>query len=191
MIIILEIVSGIVALITTIFVILIGLNVLHSKSDIGETLFTDEQKIKVYYYRLFMISFILFIEAICILTICSIAMGNEDTFTNSEIIITILFLAVAVFFLSIFSMGRIARWYQNIFVKHHYKFRFTLSNGDQLYIIRMLNSEVCICSKDPYAGFKKNSKKTFLVPIQSIMEQPLIKIKFPMPKQSVFQNFYK
>lgn len=184
------IISGTLALLTLVFGALISLNVLHEKSDVGQVFFTDEQRVKVYFYRLFMLSFILFIESFLIFIIVAILSGNNQAATDPETLGTALALGIGVFLLSILSLGRIIKWYQNIFIKRHYKFRITLPSGEYVYIIRMLNSEICICSKDPDAGFKENTKKTFLVPVQNITEKPLVKISFPKPKQTWIQKIF-
>lgn len=185
------VISGTLAILTLVFGALISLNVLHEKSDVGQVFFTDEQRAKVYFYRLFMLSFFLFIESFALFILIAVLGGNNQAATEPTTLGTGLALGTGVFLLSILSLGRIIKWYQNIFVKRHFKFRITLPNGEYVYIIRMLNSEICICSKDPDAGFKENSKKTFLVPVQNIMEKPLIKISFPKPKQSMKQKIFE
>lgn len=185
------VISGTIAILTLVFGALISFNVLHEKSDVGQVFFTDEQRTKVYLYRLFMLSFFLFVESFAIFIVIAVLRGNNKAATDPTTLGTALALGIGVFLLSIFSLGRIIKWYQNIFVKRHFKFRHTLPNGEYVYIIQMLNSEICICSKDPNAGFKENSKKTFLVPLQNMMEKPLIKISFPKPKLTWKQKIFE
>lgn len=183
MLIILGIVSGIIALLVTVFGLTINLNSLNSKTDIGEVLLTDEQKLKVYYYRKFMLSLILAFEAFCIFTFVALLLDAGQTELTSKIIGSALATAFGVFLLCLASLDKLAQLYQNFFIKDHYKFRVTLSGIGDVFIIRMLNAETCICSKDPNAGFKENSKRIYLIPIQDIMREPLLKTKHPkLPK---------
>lgn len=184
------VISGILAILTLIFSALISLNVLHEKSDIGQTLFTDEQKMKVYYYRLFVLSFLLFIEVFVIYIIISLISGNKEAITDPNTLTTALAISFSFFILSLLSLGRIIKWYQNFFIKKHSKFRITLPDGVEVYIIRMLNSDICICSKDHDAGFKEDTKRTYLVPVENILEKPLRKISFPKPKQTWIQKIF-
>lgn len=184
------IISGTLAILTVIFGALISLNVLHEKSDVGQVFFTDEQRVKVYYYRLFILSLLLFIETFVIFIIIAIVRGNSHAVTDSTTLGTALVAATGLFLLSLLSLGRIIKWYQNFCVKRHYKFKVTLPVIGEVYIIRMFNKDICICSKDPNADFKENTKKTYLIPIESIMNQPIIKISFPKPNQSSFQKIF-
>ena len=58
----------------------IGINVLNEKSEIGQVFLTDEQKTKVYFYNLFMLSLILgTLSALIYLTI-HLDMSNDKSY---------------------------------------------------------------------------------------------------------------
>lgn len=168
----------------------IGINVLNEKSEIGQVFLTDEQKTKVYFYNLFMLSLILGTLSALIYLMIHLDMSNDKSVFNSEELSLAVALAIGVFLFCIISLGRLAKLVNNFFVKYHYKFKVNLPGIGDAYILRMLNTEVCICSKNPSSEFKVSSKKYYLVSVNSIMERPLSKIKLRKPKQSVFQKLF-
>ena len=109
---------------------------------------------------------------------------------NSEELSSAVAIAIGVFLFCFTSLGRSAKLVNNFFVKYHYKFKVNLPDVGDAYILRMLNTEVCICSKDPSAEFKVSGKKYYLVSVNSIMQRPMSKIKLRKPKQSVLQKFF-
>lgn len=62
-----------------------------------------------------------------------------------------------------------------LFIKHHYKYKVTLNNFGEFYILRMMNHEICICSKDPSADLERNDVKSVLVKVDVLILKPLTK----------------
>ncbi|MGM0897911.1 MAG: hypothetical protein ACQEV0_08425 [Bacillota bacterium] len=184
------ILSVIIAIFTLVFGIFVSVNALDKKTDISQALFTDEQKMKVHYYRLFMLSSLISLEAFVIPILFLIKSGDFKTMTDPSTLVSLLFFSLTIFVLCLLSLGRIAKWFQNFFVTKHFKYQITLSNRKKVYIIRMLNPEICICSEDPNAGFSKNIDDTYLVPIDRIIEKLLIRKEFPKPTKTFIQKFF-
>lgn len=71
--------------------------------------------------------------------------------------------ALVIFICCLISLGTIEKVVQNFFIKHHFKYKVTINNFGDVYILRMMNQEICICSKDPNAFFVNNHKRQYLL----------------------------
>ncbi|RLJ89916.1 hypothetical protein [Planococcus citreus] len=188
---------GFVPVIILVLASIINLIVLNSKNEVGRAFLTDEQKTKVYYFNLVMFSFVISIAFFSFFISYQDTKLNGEAISKPEILAQGISLALFIFIIFLFMSGRVAKWFQNYRVKYHYKYKVDIPNIGTVYIIRMLNKEVCICSEDPNFEFRgskdkrKRKKKTFLIPFSEILRQPLIKEKITKVKQTNFEKFFE
>ncbi|MDQ0427695.1 NhaP-type Na+/H+ and K+/H+ antiporter [Planomicrobium stackebrandtii] len=144
---------------------------------------------KVYYYRLSMLSFIIFIEAFCIIMLFS---GIENEVIDFNYVVAVFILSLLIALVSFLLVGKIIKVVQNFRIKSHYKFQIVLPevDSDNLYIIRMYNKDICICSKDPNSEINEESEKTYLIPLEDIMKKELTKTTWPLPEMNLLQKIF-
>lgn len=175
--------AGLSLIIATIF----RFHTLGSKSDIGRIFLTDEQKLKAYFYNLFILSILIaFLSGIfCVL------IQNKDIGENpSEVFGMAAAIVIVVFIVCFLSIGTIVKWIHNFLIKEYFKFQINLPEIGDVYIIRMLNKEVCICSNDSSIESDTPDKNSYLVSMDSIIHQPITKRKFTKPKKTVIQKIF-
>lgn len=192
-----QLLVGFVPVIIIILASIINLIALNSKTEVGRAFLTDEQKTKVYYFNLVMFSFVISIAFLSFFISYQDTKLDGEATTNSEILAQGLLIALFIFIVLLFMLGRVAKWHQNYRVKYHYKYKVDIPDIGTVYIIRMLNKDVCICSEDPNFEFrgskdkKRRKKKTFLIPFDDILKQPLVKVKVTKSKQTNFEKFFE
>lgn len=182
---------GSFGILSIILSLVFNLNVLNSKPLISQAFFTDEQKLKVYLYNLIMFSIILaFIGVVLFMTLKNSGINNQSEL-DAEILVQGLGIAIITFLISVFIVGHLARWFQNFRMKYHYKFRVDIPSVGPVYVISMLDKEVCICSKDPNLGYRgsKSTKSSYLIAKEDIMRLPLTITKQTKPKKTKLEKF--
>lgn len=192
----LQLFIGFVPVIILILASVINLVVLSSKTEVGRAFFTDEQKAKVYYFNLVIFSFIISIMFLSLFISYQDLNHNGEATTNPEILTQGISISLLIFIILLFILGRVAKWFQNYRIKYHYKYKVDIPDIGTVYIIRMLNKDVCICSEDPNFEYreskdKRRKKNTFLIPFDEILKQPLIKEKITKVKQTNFEKFFE
>jgi hypothetical protein len=180
---------SITAFISTITVV-IGLFVsgkaMLSKSELEQVFLTHEQKIKMYYYKLFGLSSLIAIFGGYLYLLWNLTINKNTTETvNWGFVIGLSFV---VFICCLISLGTVIQIFQNIIIKHHYKYKVSLDNIGDVYILRMMDKDICICSKDPNADFLTNNVESILIKLDDLIQKPLIKEKLEIPKMSFWQK---
>lgn len=175
------------SIITIVFGIILGGNVLNSKSDLEQTFLLQEQKIKMYYYNLFYLSGILAFIGVAFYTICREIIERHY---KLEILDwkNAISLGALIFICCLFSLGSIIRLIQNFLISHHFKYKVNLVDIGEVYILKMMNQETCICSKDPNAYFRSDNQEFILINLDNIKQQPLTRWEIKKPKQSFLKK---
>jgi hypothetical protein len=180
--------SYVIPLIITISGALIPVNALNSKSNLGKTFFTDEQKIKVRYFNTVILSFIMaFAFSYFYLVINSNTSGHLQIGT-SEITSAIVW-GIWVFLIFLMVTSPLLKWIDNFFIKNHLKYKVILSEDKAFYIIRMHDKDTCICSKNPNAEFVYQGEY-MLISMQEILGKRLVEEKVPKPPRSTWSKIF-
>lgn len=177
-----------ISIITIIFGLILGGNALNLKSDVERVFLTHEQKLKMYYYNLFVLSGIIAFIGATIYITWKLYIEKEKAILEMNNWNSAIALAIIIFICCLFSLGTLIRLIQNFFIKYQFKYKTNLSDIGEVYILGMMNKEVCICSKDPNANWNMSNSTSFLINLDSVMRQPLIKEKIPKPQKSTIQK---
>ncbi|RBP85973.1 hypothetical protein DFO70_1365 [Cytobacillus firmus] len=177
-----------IATFSTIFAIIISLNALSIKSGVARIFFTDEQKLKVKYFNMLVFSTIISFGVFFFSLAMIVRTSSNQELTNSAMV-TALFNTIGIFILLLFSLSIIIKWVENFAIKHHIKFKTTLNNKE-IYILKMLDKETCICSSNPNTLYDDSDDEYLLVPIQDIMGKHLIKEMILKPHRSNWSKFF-
>ncbi|MED1471783.1 hypothetical protein [Bacillus salipaludis] len=182
---------GITAIISTLTVV-IGLIIsgraLISKTELEKLFFTNEQKIKMYYYKLVGLSGLISILVGDLYILWNITFGTKTgEKANWGFAIALTFV---IFICCLISLGNLERVVQNFFIKSHIKFKVNLENIGDVYVLRMLKEDICICSKDPNADYNKNDLESgyILVKLDDLINKSFIKEKHEKSNMSIWEK---
>lgn len=154
-------VLALISIVAFIIGIIVSGKALLSKSELEQVFLTHEQKIKMYFYKLFGLSGLIAFLVSDLYILWSITINKKTAeMVNWSFAFA---LALVIFICCLISLGTIEKVVQNFFIKHHFKYKVTLNNFGEVYILRMMNQEICICSKDPNAVFVRNDVESVLV----------------------------
>ena len=111
-----KLVSILIPLIISIVSVIIPINALNTKSRIGRTFFTDEQKLKVKYYNTFLLSIIIAFS-VAYSMIALKVYGQENYQIEINDLTSAFVWGVGVFVTLLFITSPIMRWIDNFFIK--------------------------------------------------------------------------
>jgi hypothetical protein len=168
--------------------LLVSFRVLISKSDLERVFLSPEQTTLMNFFRLIGISASIGILVADIYYVWFSFYEGKTTETIEWNFIAALGLVVFVLclcFLDVFKKILFV-----FFARYHYKYKVNIENLGEVYIHKMMNAEVCICSKDPNSDIKKDDSESLLIRLEDLMKKPIIKIKVQRP-QTVIQKLFK
>jgi hypothetical protein len=166
--------SYIIPLLITVGGVLIPINVLNSKTILGRTFFTDEQRIKVRYYNNVAFSLII-----------SFAIAYFSLALTSALV-----LGITSFIISLMLISPLIRWIDNFFIKNHIKYKVVLNEeSGPVYILRMHDQDTCICSKNPNAELSEQGEY-ILIKMEDLMGKNLVEEKVTKPSRSAWSKFF-
>ncbi|WP_298468974.1 hypothetical protein [uncultured Psychrobacillus sp.] len=180
-------VPALLSIVTLIVAVIISGKALLSKSELEQVFLTHEQKIKMHYYKLFGLSGLIAFLVSDLYILWSITINKKTAeMVNWSFAFGI---ALVIFICCLISLGTIERFVQNFLIMHHFKYKVTLNNFGDVYILRMMNQEVCICSKDPNVVFLRNDDiESILVKVDDLLLKPLTKERLQKPNKSFWQK---
>lgn len=147
---------------------------------------THEQKIKLYYIKLISLSgLIAFLVADLYILWSLTFKGKTAETANWTFAIALSFV---VFICCLISLGTIEKVIQNLLMKSHYKYKVTLDKIGEVYILKMMNEQLCICSKDPNADLYRNDMESILVRLEDLIQQPLIREEIQVPGRPIWKK---
>lgn len=182
-------ISAIISVVTFFIGIAVSGKALLSKSELEQVFLTHEQKIKMYYYKLFGLSGLIAFLVGDLYILWSLTINKKTAETANWSFAFAL--ALVIFICGLISLGTIEKIVQNFFVKHHFKYKVNLIDYGEVYILRMMNAEICICSKDPNADFIKTDVESVLVKLDGLIQTPFIKEKIDKPHKSFWQKVFE
>jgi hypothetical protein len=168
--------------------VVVSFKALVSKSDFEQVFLTHEQVIKIKLYRLIGLSAslgILLADVYFIWTLIFKGKTFETTEWNY-----IIGLAILWFILGLMFIGFLTSILSNIFARYHYKYKVNVPGTGDVYILKMMNQDICICSKDPNSEIKQDDSESYLFSIEDIKCKPINKVKIQKP-QSYIQKLIK
>ncbi|RLQ84915.1 hypothetical protein [Planomicrobium sp. Y74] len=160
---------------------------LNSRSDLERVFFTHEQKTKAYFYNLLILSG-LFSFSITFLTLLfesSIAKGKG---IPDEILTLAVYSWIGLFIFFMIFLGFIVDLIDNLFIKHPYKYKVSIPELGEVYILSMLNDEICICSADANINLKASDQESVFIEKNTIIKHPLVKEKILKPEKSFLRK---
>jgi hypothetical protein len=179
-------VTAAITAITFLMGIFINGKALLTTSDLEQVFLTREQKIKMYYYQLFVLSILIAVFGGYIYLVWKWKVdGISVVSTNWSFAIA---LTIVIFICSYFTIGTILKLIHNFFIKEHYKYKVKLDKVGEVYILKMMSQDICICSKNPNANFLRDDKENILVKVDDIIRIPLIKTKHTKPSMSLWKK---
>lgn len=165
------------------FGLLVSIKALVSKSDLEQIFLTHEKILKMKFYRLIGLSAAIAILLPDIYFIwCLIYQGKTFQTVNWNFIIGLVFL---IFLFSLMCLSILKSIIIGIFARYHYMYKVNIDDIGDVYILKMLNQSVCICSKDPNSNIKQDDSESYLIGLDLLMKKPLIKIKIQRPQNSI------
>lgn len=179
-------IPALISIVTFVVGITVSGKALLSKSELEQVFLTHEQKIKMYYYKLFGLSGLIAFLVSDLYILWSISINKKTAVTANWSFAFAL--SLVIFICCLISLGTIEKIVQHFFIKHHYKYKVTLNNFGEVYILRMMNQEICICSKDPNADLVRNNVESVLVKVDDLILMPLTKERLQRPSKSFWQK---
>lgn len=179
-------IPGFLASIIGICIVLISGYSLLYKTDFEKVFMTTEQKLKqklVMYvlligYTTFLVPFLYIM--------CNISINNSDQFSidwNKTISI-----AITTFFTSSFIVLVCIKKINNFVIKEKTMYKVDVEDIGEVYLIKMFDKEICICSLDANTDLENLSEKIFLIKMDDLMKLPILKEKIPLPTRSIYQK---
>jgi hypothetical protein len=185
----LQFISYLIPLVTTIFGLLIPINALNLKTNLGRTFLTDEQRIKVRYFNTIVFSLIMAFGIEYFLMVLKINIKHLNQIGSTEIASALVW-GTFLFLIFLIITSPLFKWIDNFFIKTHIKFKLIPTDEiGQIYILRMHDKDTCICSKDPNAEYSSNDTY-ILIPMEKIMGKHLIQEKITKPQRSVWSKLF-
>lgn len=173
---------------TSIFGLLIPVHALNSKTILGKTFFTDEQRIKVKYYNNFLFSLIMAFAIEYFYLLIKINMRDNHQIGSQDLQSALVW-GTLLFIFFLMMTPTLLTWINNFCIKRHIKYKIVLEGIGPVFIIRMHDKDTCICSKDANAIFSQEG--TFiLVPMEEIMKNELIPKKITKPNRSFWCKLF-
>jgi hypothetical protein len=171
--------AGAFGFVSTIFLFIVNFNALTAKTRVEMELLTTENKIKAKYYSIIGLSFALSF------LICDIYLIIKN-FSNSEVSWTyIVTLFVVLFIGFLFFIGGTISFISNIFIKHHYKIKINIEDIGEVYIIKMLNENICLCSRDPNIELKGGNGEYIAIKLEDITKREIVVEKIVKPERKI------
>ncbi|MGI8383189.1 hypothetical protein [Robertmurraya sp. P23] len=165
-----------------------SIKALVSKSDLELVFLTQEQIIKLKLYRLIGLSASLGILITDIYFIWSLMFEDKTYKTidwNYMISIFLLWFILGLMFISLLrSIINV------VFSRYHYKYKVNIPETGDVYLLKMMTQDVCICSKNPNSQIDNDDSEAYLISIDDIKNRPLSKVKLQKP-QSYIQKLIK
>lgn len=79
---------------------------------------------------------------------------------------------------------------QNILIKNRRMYKVDLDDLGELYIIKMLDHETCICSPDPNIDLDNSNSQIYLVKMENLMKIPILKETVSLPSISIYKKLF-
>ncbi|WP_223638888.1 hypothetical protein [Planococcus sp. 4-30] len=181
-------IQGVIALLISICGIGFAGFSLLSKTAFEEVFMTTEQKIK---QRLFaLLAAVLYFTVLFpfLYVAWGIVVNNVELASiNWELATSI---AVNTLVISAFILGIGMKKVSNFITKEKTMYKVNIADLGEVYLIKMLDRETCICSPEADLDLDDLSEETFLVKMDDLMKLPILKEIVPVPTRSIYQKLF-
>lgn len=178
-----------IPLVLTVIGTIIPLNALNSKNNLGRTFFTDEQRVKVRFFNIVILSIIIGFGITYFFLAIKINARENFQIKTTEMT-SALGWGITFFLISLLLTSPLIKWIDNFIIKTHFKYKVVPSEEiGEVYIIRMYDKDTCICSKNPNAEFSQHNDY-ILIAMQEIMGKNLLQEKVTKPSRTVLSKFF-
>ncbi|WP_047392529.1 hypothetical protein [Exiguobacterium sp. s168] len=180
--------SAIIALIISLPAVIISGISLLSKTNFESIFLTHDQLLKKRYLSMgemaFYITYIVtFIYILWMVFVSKSNYGSIDK-TNTFLI------AMSIFFSSWILLILYSKFLTNLLVKNKTMYKVSIEGLGYVYILKMLNHETCICSKDAHANLNDLNHQIHLVRIEDLIKLPITKEVVTLPSQSFYKKLF-
>ncbi|KSU47662.1 hypothetical protein AS033_15520 [Exiguobacterium indicum] len=180
--------SAIIALIISLPAVIISGMSLLSKTNFESIFLTHDQILKKCYLKMGELAFSITYLAtfIYVLWIVFVFKLNYESIDKTKIIL----IAMSIFFIAWILLILYSNFLANLLVKNKTMYKVFLEGLGEVYILKMLNHETCICSKDAHANLNNLKHQIYLVRIEDLIKLPLTQEIVSLPSQSFYQKLF-
>lgn len=79
---------------------------------------------------------------------------------------------------------------RNIMIKDRIMYKVNLDDLGELYIIKMLDQETCICSPNSNIDLNDSNSQIYLIKMDNLMKIPILKEIVPLPPTSIYKKLF-
>lgn len=181
-------VSAIIALIISLPAVIISGMSLLSKTNFESIFLTHDQLLKKRYLSMGELAFSITYLAtlIYVLWIVFVFKLNYESIDKTKIIL----IAMSIFFISWILLILCSNFLTNLLVKNKTMYKVSIEGLGDVYILKMLNHETCICSKDAHANLNNLNHQIHLIRIEDLIKLPITKEVVTLPSRSFYQKLF-
>ncbi|WP_214770844.1 hypothetical protein [Exiguobacterium sp. s133] len=180
--------SAIIALIISLPAVIISGISLLSKTNFESIFLTHDQLLKKRYLSMgeaaFYIAYLATI--IYILWMIFVTKLNYESIDKTNTIV----IALILFFTFWVLLILYSKLLTNLLVNNKTMYKVSIEGLGDVYILKMLNHETCICSKDAHANLDDLNHQIHLVRIEDLIKLPITKEVVTLPSQSFYQKLF-
>lgn len=170
-------------LLTAVGGVVIAGSALNSRSGLERAFFTHEQKTKAYFYNLLVLSGLFsFSFTFLLILLSNFRITTESSLELSWSPVALIWITLFIFFMLVLEFT--IKTIDSFFIKHHYKYKVFIPSIGEVYIISMLNEDICICSTDANINLKPSNQISYLIEKNTILLSALTKEKISKPDRS-------
>ncbi|OAN10138.1 hypothetical protein [Exiguobacterium undae] len=159
-----------------------------SKTKFESTFLTTEQILKRHFFIVFVAA--LYLSFLLSFFYVLVSYFIRDLSYESINWSTVIIIAVSTFLLSFVFSICYAKPISNFIIKEKSVYKVRLENLGELYIIKMLDHETCICSYDPNANLNSPGTQIYLVKVDDLIKLPLSKEIITLPSRSFYKKLF-
>lgn len=182
-------IQGLIALIISIGGLIFAGHVLLSKSSFEQVFMTPEQISKQRIYAVLggTLYFTFLVPALYI--------GWTNIINTKEIDLinwdTVKIIAVNTFIISLVFLGGIIKVIRNFVAKTDIKYKVVTKDLGELFLIKMLDKDICICSKSAQIDLNNTTEEIYLIKIDDFTKLPLIREEVAIQNRSIYQKIFE
>lgn len=181
-------ISAIIAIILSLSAGIIPALSLVSKSKFESTFMTTEQNLKRYFFILLSAS--IYLGGLSSLFYVVISYFNVDfkyvsiNWSNAG------FFGLFIFIISFSFSALYAKSISNFFIKEKTVYKVCLDDLGELYIIKMLDHQTCICSYNVHADLDSLDSQIYLIKMEDLLKLPLSEEVVTKEPRSFLQKLF-
>lgn len=179
---------AIIAIIISLPAVIISGISLFSKTNFESVFLTHDQLIKKRYLSMGELAFYItyLVTLIYILGMVFVSKLNYESIDKAKTI----FIALSIFFSAWILLILYNKFLTDLLVKNKTMYKVSIEGLGDVYILKMLNHETCICSKDAHANLNDLNHQIHLIRIEDLIKLPITKEVVTLPSQSFYEKLF-